>query len=190
MFVNRPFSARFLNCCKSLNFEAIINFNTSRQNELILALKLSELEQFENRVANGLFTYKIEFSSKWLRSRAKCKKGDPNFTARTTSPHPKIPFLMLCNGVSLIRCRFYSCFLSYWLFAEKFSNCSNSLNFEVKINFNTIKENCSKCRTKCTGLKLNSGPFNGPQTQIEYINNSVQNSHHKFMLASYRKHFA
>ena len=45
--------------------------------KLILASKLSELEQFENRAANGLFTYKIEFSGKWLRSRAKCKEGDP-----------------------------------------------------------------------------------------------------------------
>ena len=45
--------------------------------QLILASKLSELEQFENRAAIGPFTYKIEFSSKWLRSRAKCKKGDP-----------------------------------------------------------------------------------------------------------------
>ena len=45
--------------------------------KLILASKLCELEQFENRAANGLFTYKIEVSGKWLRSRAKCKKGDP-----------------------------------------------------------------------------------------------------------------
>ena len=44
---------------------------------LILASKLGELEQFENRAANGLFTYKIEFSGKWLCSRTKCKKGDP-----------------------------------------------------------------------------------------------------------------
>jgi len=45
--------------------------------KLILASKLSELEQFENRAANGLFLNKIEFSGKWLHPRAKCKKGDP-----------------------------------------------------------------------------------------------------------------
>ena len=45
--------------------------------KLILASKLSELQQFENQAENGLFTNKIEFSGKWLRPRAKCKKGDP-----------------------------------------------------------------------------------------------------------------
>ena len=45
--------------------------------KLILASKLSDLEQFENQAANGLFMYKIEFFGKWLRPRAKCKKGDP-----------------------------------------------------------------------------------------------------------------
>ena len=45
--------------------------------QLIIASKLSELEQFENRAPNGLFPFKIEFSGKWLRSRAKCKEGDP-----------------------------------------------------------------------------------------------------------------
>ena len=34
LFVNRPFSARFSNYCNSLNFEAKINFNTTRQNDL------------------------------------------------------------------------------------------------------------------------------------------------------------
>ena len=42
-----------------------------------LASKLSELEQFENRAENGLFMNKIEFSGKWMRPRAKCKKEDP-----------------------------------------------------------------------------------------------------------------
>ena len=45
--------------------------------KLILASKLSELELFENRAANGLFLNKIEFSGKWLHPRAKYKKGDP-----------------------------------------------------------------------------------------------------------------
>ena len=34
LFRNRPFAARFSKCCNSLNFEAKINFNTSRQNEV------------------------------------------------------------------------------------------------------------------------------------------------------------
>ena len=34
LFVNRPFAARFSNCCNSLNFEAKINFNITKQNDL------------------------------------------------------------------------------------------------------------------------------------------------------------
>ena len=34
LFINRPFSAQFSNYCNSLNFEAKINFNTTRQNDL------------------------------------------------------------------------------------------------------------------------------------------------------------
>ena len=45
------------------------------------------------------------------------------------------------------------CFLN-WLFAAKFSNCSNSLNFEAKINCNTSKPNVPKWRKTCTGLKF------------------------------------
>ena len=45
--------------------------------KLILASKLSDLEQFENIAADGLFLNKIEFSGKWLHPRAKYKKGDP-----------------------------------------------------------------------------------------------------------------
>ena len=45
--------------------------------KLIFASKLSELQQFENRAANGLFTNKIEFCGKWLHLRAKCKKRHP-----------------------------------------------------------------------------------------------------------------
>ena len=62
-------------------------------------------------------------------------------------------------------------FLAIWLFAARFSNCSNSLNFEAKINFNTSKVKFPNQRSKCTGLKLYLGPFNAPQTQIKYINN-------------------
>ena len=45
--------------------------------QLILASKLSELEQFEKRAENCLFADKIEFFGKWLHPRAKLKKTDP-----------------------------------------------------------------------------------------------------------------
>ena len=73
---------------------------------------------------------------------------------------------MLGNGISLIWCHFYSCLLSNWLFAEKFSNCSNSLNFEAKINCNTIKPNVPKWRKTCTELKYDLPHFYGPQSHI------------------------
>ena len=73
---------------------------------------------------------------------------------------------MLGSGINLIWCHFYSCLLSNWLFAEKFSNCSNSLNFEAKINCNTIKPNVPKWRKTCTGLKFDLLHFYGPQSHI------------------------
>ena len=57
------------------------------------------------------------------------------------------------------------CFLN-WLFAAQFSNCSNSLNFEAKINCNTIKPNVPKWRKTCTGLKFDLLDFYGPQSNI------------------------
>ena len=57
------------------------------------------------------------------------------------------------------------CFLN-WLFAVKFSNCSNSLNFEAKINCNTIKTNVPKWRKTCTGLKFDWLHFYVPQSHI------------------------
>ena len=45
--------------------------------KLILASKLSELEQFEKQARNCLFVNKIEFLGKWLHPRAKLKKTDP-----------------------------------------------------------------------------------------------------------------
>ena len=51
-------------------------------------------------------------------------------------------------------------------FSARFSNCSNSLNFEAKINCNTTKPNVPKWRKRCTGLKLDLVPFNGPQMQF------------------------
>ena len=62
-----------LKCSKS-NFNPVhvfLHFNSFGLVvlKLILASKLGELEQFENRAANGLFLNKIEFSGKWLRPR-------------------------------------------------------------------------------------------------------------------------
>ena len=45
--------------------------------QLILASKLGELEEFENRTANSQFASKYEFSGKWLHPIEKCKKADP-----------------------------------------------------------------------------------------------------------------
>ena len=57
------------------------------------------------------------------------------------------------------------CFLN-WLHAAKFSNCSNSLNFEAEINCNTFKPNVPKWRKTCTGLKYDLLHFYGPQSHI------------------------
>ena len=73
---------------------------------------------------------------------------------------------MLGSGISLIWCNFYSCLLSKWLFAEKFSSCSNSLNFEAKINCNTSKPNVPKWRKTCTGLQFYVVHFNGSQSHL------------------------
>ena len=73
---------------------------------------------------------------------------------------------MFGSSVSLIWCHFHSCYLSNCLFAEKFSNCSNSLNFEAKINCNSIKSNVPKWRKICIGLKFDLVHFNGPQTKF------------------------
>ena len=51
-------------------------------------------------------------------------------------------------------------------FSACFSNCSNSLNFEAKINCNTIKTNVPKWRKTCTGLKFDWLNFYGPQSHI------------------------
>ena len=73
---------------------------------------------------------------------------------------------MLGNGISLIWCHLYSYLLSNWWFAEKFSNCSNSLNFKAKINCHTIKTNVPKWRKTCTGSKFDWLHFYGPQSHI------------------------
>ena len=56
--------------------------------------------------------------------------------------------------------------LTNWQFCARFSNCSNSLNFEAKINCNTTKQNDLKWRKTCTGSKFDLVHFNGPQTKF------------------------
>ena len=51
-------------------------------------------------------------------------------------------------------------------FSAQFSNCCNSLNFEVKINFNTTRQNDLKLIKTCTGLKFDLEYFIGPQTKF------------------------
>ena len=53
-----------------------------------------------------------------------------------------------------------------WQFSAQFSNCSNSLNFEDKINCNTTRQNDLKWRKTCTGLKFDLVYSNGPQTKF------------------------
>ena len=48
--------------------------------------------------------------------------------------------------------------------SQKNSNCAKSLNFEAKINCNTIKPNVPKWRKTCTGLKFDLLNFYGPQS--------------------------
>ena len=55
--------------------------------------------------------------------------------------------------------------------SQKNSNCSNSLNFEAKINFNTTKQNELKWRKTCTGLKFDLEHFNGPH--IKFLRDSL-----------------
>ena len=52
----------------------------------------------------------------------------------------------------------------------KFSNFSNSLNFEAKINFNTTRHDL-KWRKICTGLKFDLEHFNGPH--IKFLRDSL-----------------
>ena len=50
--------------------------------------------------------------------------------------------------------------------SQKISNCSNSLNFEARINCNNTKQNDLKWRKTWTGLKFDLAHFNGPQTKF------------------------
>ena len=138
---------------------------------------------------------KIDFSFKieWVRaiwksgSQMACLPTKLNFLANGCvlgqNARKETPFkiqLYLTNNIALPKDTFsrawqwhwfdlgliYTFLLADWWFAARFSNCSSSLNFEAKSNFYTIKENCWKCRAKCTGLKLDLGPFSGSQKRL------------------------
>ena len=89
-----------------------------------------------------------------------------NFTSRSTSPYPQAPFLKLRNGIVFFHVSFSLFVAARWKFASRFSNCSNLLNFEAKINCNTTRQNDLKWRKRCTGLKFDLVHFDGPQTKF------------------------
>ena len=127
---------------------------------------------------------KLEFPWNFAKKKIEQKKsifgktGDPR--ANKIKETPLKIQLYLTNNIALPKDTFsrawqwhwfdlgliYTFLLADWWFAARFSNCSSSLNFEAKSNFYTIKENCWKCRAKCTGLKLDLGPFSGSQKRL------------------------
>ena len=126
--------------------------------QLILASKLSEWEQFENFAANYQFRkkkrVKMTQKSDWCQccpgSKIEFQVGSVFLSFALGCSHlPK-------NSILSAKRQFSACF----------SKCSNSLNFEAKINCNTTKPNVPKWRKRCTGLKLDLVPFNGPQMQF------------------------
>ena len=117
--------------------------------QLIIASKLSELEQFENQATN----YRIASRKGWKWEKIKLRllqsfrkgvfwQGDVvlavnfNFNGGFLS---WTPFLKLGNSISLIFSHFHPFLIAILYFASRFSNCSNSLNFEAIINCNTTK---------------------------------------------------
>ena len=91
-----------------------------------------------------------------------------NFTARTTSTYSQ--HLNLVNGIVFF-CLISTLYACYLVICSRFSNCSNSLNFEAKINFDTTKQNELKWRKTCTGLKFDLEHFNGPH--IKFVRDSL-----------------
>ena len=114
-------------------------------------------------------SWKFQFSVKWLHPKAKFKKGDPlkiQFYLTDTISQPNDTFSRAWQWHWFDFGLIFTFLLANWWFAARFSSCSSSLNFEAKINFYTTKENCRKCRAKCTGLKLDLGPFSGSQKRL------------------------
>ena len=151
---------------------------------------------------------KMEFPWNFLQKR-KLNKKSPFLAKQGILEQPLIketPLkiqLYLTNNIALPKDTFsrawqwhwfdlgliYTFLLADWWFAARFSNCSSSLNFEAKSNFYTIKENCWKCRAKCTGLKLDLGPFSGSQKRLLFNRISWWPCRSKFILQNPESHF-
>ena len=136
---------------------------------ILFALGSPVLPKIDFFLLNFLFckiSWKFQFSVKWLHPKAKFKKGDPlkiQFYLTDTISQPNDTFSRAWQWHWFDFGLIFTFLLANWWFAARFSSCSSSLNFEAKINFYTTKENCRKCRAKCTGLKLDLGPFSGSQ---------------------------
>jgi len=139
---------------------------------ILFALGSPVLPKIDFFLLNFLFckiSWKFQFSVKWLHPKAKFKKGDPlkiQFYLTDTISQPNDTFSRAWQWHWFDFGLIFTFLLANWWFAARFSNCSSSLNFEAKSNFYTIKENCWKCRAKCTGLKLDLGPFSGSQKRL------------------------
>ena len=104
------------------------------------------------------------------KSYKKFKKGDTplkvQFCYQDNINLPQNTFSRAWQSHWFDFCLIFTFLLENWLFAGRFSNCSKSLNFEAKINCNSIKTNVPKWRKTCTGLKFDLVHFNGPQTKF------------------------
>ena len=90
LFVNRPFSAQFSNCCNLLNFEAKINFNTTRQNDLkwrktCTGLKF-DLEHFNGPqtkfIGDSLYKHPVYHITQYIN----CNSHQPDVAACSPPP--------------------------------------------------------------------------------------------------------
>ena len=139
---------------------------------ILFALGSPVLPKIDFFLLNFLFckiSWKFQFSVKWLHPKAKFKKGDPlkiQFYLTDTISQPNDTFSRAWQWHWFDFGLIFTFLLANCWFAARFSSCSSSLNFEAKINFYTTKENCRKCRAKCTGLKLDLGPFSGSQKRL------------------------
>ena len=106
--------------------------------KLILASKLSELEQFENQAANGLFTNKIDFYWQMAASSGKMQERRPplkfNFTARTTSTYSYPPFLNLINGIC-----FFFCLISTPFMVARMLAGNLQPDFQIAVTHSILK---------------------------------------------------
>ena len=138
--------------------------------QLILASKLSEWEQFENFAANYQFRKKKRAKMTQKSDWCHCQAIKRCLWVGRWSPDSKIEFevgsVFFSFALGCSHLPKNSILSAKRQFSARFSNCSNSLNFEAKINCNTIKPNVPKWRKTCTGLKFDLLNFYGPQSNI------------------------